>query len=212
MPSQRTKFALTTLAAIAAATVSAALWPTASWSEDAAAPAATPHASQIAAARNAIKLLSDGLQGELKTAMAAGGPVAALSVCNVVAPVIAANTQAATLIKVKRTSHKVRNPDNAPDELEGKVLADFLAKTEAGADLKTLEHSEVATTESGKRVLRYFKAIPMQAEPCLACHGSAISDEVKTAIGTLYPDDQAVGFKAGDLRGMFSAAVPLGAE
>ncbi|MBS0204581.1 MAG: DUF3365 domain-containing protein [Planctomycetes bacterium] len=40
---------------------------------------------------------------------------------------------------------------------------------------------------------------------CLACHGpkDQIADDVQEQLTRLYPDDQAVGFNEGDLRGWF---------
>ena len=46
-------------------------------------------------------------------------------------------------------------------------------------------------------------AAPM-LEGCLACHGSDIEPQTAAAIRALYPDDEAVGFAVGDLRGAFS--------
>ena len=48
---------------------------------------------------------------------------------------------------------------------------------------------------------------------CQMCHGPAesISDEVRAAIAEHYPEDQATGFTAGDLRGWFWVEVPPGA-
>ena len=50
-----------------------------------------------------------------------------------------------------------------------------------------------------------MKAIPT-GEVCLKCHGSNVAPDVKAAIGELYPEDQATGFKAGELRGAFSVS------
>lgn len=41
-------------------------------------------------------------------------------------------------------------------------------------------------------------------EGCLACHGPAIEPKTAAAIEALYPNDEAVGFRVGDLRGAFS--------
>ena len=45
---------------------------------------------------------------------------------------------------------------------------------------------------------------PILLQPlCTACHGEKISKEVAIIIDEMYPEDQAVGFKTGDLRGVF---------
>jgi hypothetical protein len=45
------------------------------------------------------------------------------------------------------------------------------------------------------------------------CHGprEMIADEVQTALSAHYPEDRAVGFSEGDLRGWFWIEVPLSA-
>jgi hypothetical protein len=51
----------------------------------------------------------------------------------------------------------------------------------------------------------------MVASPCLACHGDpeAIDPQVKRLLAERYPDDTAVGYKPGDLRGAVSVSVLL---
>ncbi len=41
-------------------------------------------------------------------------------------------------------------------------------------------------------------------EPGLTCHGSSLQPELKAEILCLYPNDQATGFKPGELRGAFT--------
>jgi len=157
-------------------------------------------------ARAAVKAMGGALQTKLKEALAADGPVAAVQVCKTIAPEIAKEQSKAARMTIRRTALKVRNPDNAPDALERKVLEDFTARLAAGADANTLEHIEEITGD-GKTTVRYFKAIPTAAAPCLVCHGSAVSGELKETIDKLYPNDQATGFKEGDLRGAFSVTM-----
>jgi len=157
-------------------------------------------------ARAAVKAMGGALQTKLKEALAADGPIAAVQVCKTVAPEIAQEQSKAAGMTIRRTALKVRNPDNAPDALERKVLEDFTARLAAGADANTLEHVEEVTGD-GKTTVRYFKAIPTAAAPCLVCHGSAVSGELKETIDKLYPSDQATGFKEGDLRGAFSVTM-----
>ena len=53
-----------------------------------------------------------------------------------------------------------------------------------------------------------MKAIPT-AQLCLACHGENIDSITRTRLEKLYPDDQAAGYKVGDIRGAFSITQPL---
>ncbi len=45
---------------------------------------------------------------------------------------------------------------------------------------------------------------------CLVCHGETIAPAVREALVEHYPQDQAMGFKAGDLRDAFSVEWPGG--
>ena len=155
-------------------------------------------------AAGAIKGLAQNLKKELKAAMKSGGPVEAIKVCNTVVPSIAAAQSQEHGLNVRRTALKLRNPDNAPDDFERKVLEKFVADIAAGKDPKTLAYAEAVKTADGTE-LRFMKAVPT-GEVCLKCHGGNVAPEVKAAIDKLYPEDQAIGFKAGELRGAFSVS------
>ena len=150
----------------------------------------------------AIKGLAQNLKKELQAAMKAGGPVKAIEVCNTVAPSIANAQSQESGLTIRRTALKLRNPDNAPDDFERTVLEKFVADIAADKDPKKLAYTEAVKTDDGT-VLRFMKAIPT-GELCLKCHGGNVAPEVKAAISKLYPEDQATGFKAGELRGAFS--------
>lgn len=180
----------------------------------AAAPAVFSHAAEadeteaLRQARTAAKDLGERLKGELVAAIKSGGPVTALQVCNTVAGDLAIQASKQHGLTVGRTALRVRNPNNAPDAYERKVLEEFLEKAASGADLSKLEHIEVVSG-NGEKTFRYMKAIPMAAQPCLACHGSELKPEVKAEISRLYPEDQATGFKPGELRGAFTISGKL---
>lgn len=157
-------------------------------------------------ARTAIKELAEGLKGQLTDAIKAGGPKPAIEVCKTAAPQLAGEASEKHGLSIRRTALKVRNPDNAPDAWERGVLEEFLKRAAAGEDGAKLEHSELVT-ENGVPLIRLMKAIPMAAEPCSTCHGTAIEPELKTEIDRLYPADQATGFSPGDIRGAFSVRI-----
>ncbi len=54
-----------------------------------------------------------------------------------------------------------------------------------------------------------MKAIPTAEKPCLACHGGKIQIKVTETLDKLYPQDQARGYKAGDIRGAFTITQPM---
>ena len=163
-------------------------------------------AARIGASREAIGSFAGALQEQLKSAMAAGGPTAAIEVCKIVAPDIAAEASEERGWRIGRTSLKLRNPANAPDAWELSVLRDFEARKAAGEDPAGIDRAAFVVRD-GKRTFRYMKAIGTQAV-CTRCHGAAIAPEVAAALDALYPEDRARGFEVGDIRGAFTIVQP----
>ena len=155
-----------------------------------------------AEAEKAIQAFSKELKAELRAGLKAGGPAQAIKVCRQKAPQIAESVSAKTGWQIGRTSLKLRNPDNAPEAWEQKVLELFQAQAEKGAKPEDLVFSEVVQRD-GKRVFRFMQGIKTGGL-CLKCHGSQLSPQVKERLVELYPYDLAVDFKAGELRGAFT--------
>ena len=165
------------------------------------------YTAEVDASRATVKEFMQTLKQELQGGMQDGGPVNAISVCNLSAPGIANTYSVRNGWDVGRTSLRLRNPANAPDAWERSVLVSFDERKAAGEDPAKMEHHEVVR-QDGVKVLRYMKAIPT-AKLCLACHGENIDSITRTRLEKLYPDDQALGYKAGDIRGAFSITQPL---
>ena len=161
---------------------------------------------QVAESRAAAAEFMQTLKGELMQGLQAG-PVNAIGVCKLRAPAIAGELGARKGWQVGRTSLKVRNPANTPDDWERAGLESFEQRKQAGEDPATLEYYAVVEQE-GKPVFRYMKAIPT-AELCLTCHGEKIDPAVVAKLAELYPGDQARGYQAGDIRGAFTFIEPL---
>jgi hypothetical protein len=164
-------------------------------------------ADEIKASRTAAKTFGMNLKGELQKAVKAGGPLSGIAVCNERAMQIAEDTSKDLGLEVGRTSLKVRNSDNAPDNWEQEVLQTFEERKAAGEPVGELEYYEIVDHDGGK-TFRYMKAIPT-AKVCLACHGDSLSAELAAKLDELYPDDRARGFKEGDIRGAFTISKPL---
>lgn len=158
---------------------------------------AAPAADDLALARAKTQAFGLQLKQTLMAAMQAGGPVVAMNACNLQAPGLAAG-QSDDHWQVGRTSARLRNRANAPDEWEQATLAEFAARLADGASLDTLERLQPTATG-----FRYMQAIGV-AGPCLVCHGTAIDPAVAEQLERLYPGDQARGYQPGDLRGAFS--------
>jgi hypothetical protein len=158
-------------------------------------------------ARGLIKQFGSSLKGQLVSSMKEGGPVKAIKFCNLRAPGIANETAAQSGWEIGRTSLKIRSPGNTPDAWELGVLEQFEIRMASGADLATLDFSEVVET-NGKKMFRYMKAIPTE-KACLNCHAAKVSPEVEEQLKALYPEDKARGFNEGDIRGAFTLSKPL---
>ena len=143
------------------------------------------------------------LVGHVKKSMKSGGPVKTITVCNEIAPAVAAKLSKKHGVELGRTSLKLRNPNNAPDAWEKNVLMKFEQRKAAGEKLKTMAFKEIVM-EDGKQYFRMMKAIPTAKKPCLMCHGSKVKAEIENQLIKLYPEDKARGYKAGDIRGAFS--------
>ncbi len=140
------------------------------------------------------------LAGNLKKAMKSGGPVEAIKFCNLKANPLVDSLSKAHHATIKRTSSKLRSPANAPSELEAKQLAAYMEDVKANKPLQP----KVVLTSDNK--VQFFAPIKTKAV-CLKCHGAADSDKLPKhykVIQELYPNDQATGYKEGELRGIWS--------
>ncbi len=159
---------------------------------------------KVKEARLQAKALGSALKSRLQQAIQAGGLEAGVKECQLAAEPIA-NQLSQNGWQVGRTALKVRNANNAPDKWESEQLALFSnLLTKANADNSMLNkplESYFYNRDSGE--FRYMMAIE-QDQICMACHGAKITPSVKQTILQYYPDDQATGFKLGELRGAFT--------
>jgi len=132
------------------------------------------------------------------------GIVSAVAVCSETAHILSNNFGLERGVFIKRVSFKNRNQFNYPDEYESEILNKFASMKQRGELNENSEHSEIITVEEIKYI-KYMKPIFIQAE-CLNCHGkeNEIADPVKKIINKEYPQDKAIGYSPGDLRGAVS--------
>jgi hypothetical protein len=166
--------------------------------------AAVPQAV-LGQARSAADTLGTQLQGRLLAAIEEGGPLQAVEVCSVEAQEIA-RTLSQDGALVRRVSLRTRNPLNDPDLHETRKLEEWQARwgqQEVGEEWDVV-------SENGQTTLRYLRPIPL-AGPCTTCHGDPeqIAPEVMALVRRLYPQDRALGFAPGDLRGAVSVSIPF---
>jgi hypothetical protein len=159
---------------------------------------AAPATEAPAAARGAELLLP--FKQQLQAALAAGlaeGPVGAIGVCRDRAPQIAADLSVGG-VRMGRTSHRLRNPANAPPAWTEPLLARYLVSLEARTP---------AAVPIGDGRAGYVEPITVQPL-CLGCHGSTLAPGIADRLTELHPGDQATGFAAGDFRGLFWVEFP----
>jgi hypothetical protein len=172
-------------------------------------PAQDESASELAQSRTIAKELVGELGAALKKSLAEEGPAGAIKVCKNVAVDKAAALSRAHGARVTRVSLKVRNPLlGLPDAWERAGLLQFEARAAKSEPAEKMELGE-RVDEGGTRFFRYLKAIPVQPM-CLSCHGApnAMPADVKAALATEYPRDQAVGYALGEIRGAISIKIP----
>jgi len=151
-----------------------------------------------------IKMLGGALKKEVKAKMKED-PTGALAMgfCSEKAKEITedVNTKLPDYASVRRTALRVRNEANKPDETDIKIMK---AYEKAIAD-KTFQPKDIKVVEVNN-TYRIYKPLPAK-KMCLKCHGQNISDNIKTVLKKVYPNDKATGFKEGDLRGVIVAEI-----
>lgn len=183
--------------------------------ETSAAPAAGPElapAVQQAArergraiATETFSLLSSNLQAALQS----GGVSNALPFCSLAASPLTASMAEKHGVTLRRVTHKARNPAGKADAIELAVLKSFETALVAG-NSANFPPPFVTNLVAGQAT--FFAPIVLNHELCLKCHGEPgqdISAGNLAVIRQHYSQDEATGFKLGDLRGAWRIDFPL---
>jgi hypothetical protein len=153
----------------------------------------------VARADQAMEALRSRLLARLNALLAERGPAGGIEACSAEAAALAREIGAESRLELGRTSHRVRNPSNAPRAWAADQVRAAAGKR--GGEVKA------AVVDLGDRVgvLRPITAAPA----CTRCHGApeAIDPEVRALLAKRYPQDRATGFAAGDHRGFMWAEV-----
>jgi hypothetical protein len=164
---------------------------------------------EVAASRARGTNIRDPLKDALQQAIQDGGPVNGIAVCHEKAGQIAADLGQKQEMLVGRTSLKLRNPANAPDNWELAVLKQFEARKaqgEPGRQTGVLRGhrrrpgQENLPLHEGDSHRRPLPELPRRE------HRSRRGRQTENE---LYPNDKARGFKEGELRGAFTLSKPL---
>lgn len=161
-----------------------------------------PDALRDAVARGdvVVDAMQKAMLGELAKELQRGGAAGAMKACHLAATAVAHEVALKEGVAAGRTSHKLRNPTNAPASWAAPIVASHAGKPAAGIDGYVVD--------LGDRV-GLMRPIPFRAA-CAACHGARdrLAPAVVKELTDRYPHDQAFGFKEGDLRGWFWVEVP----
>lgn len=145
-------------------------------------------------------LTTSALQKALKGAIQEGGLEYAIKFCNLEALEITDSISEMESVAVKRVAKKYRNPLNEMNDLENDLFASYVSQLQNEQSL----HPVIMADSKGHPV--FYQPIYTGAL-CLNCHGEMgtnINAELAGTIQKLYPEDQATGFKEGQLRGMWA--------
>ncbi len=158
--------------------------------------------AELARADEAMLALQTRLIEALTSELERSGATGAIQVCRDAAPTITSEVSGDVGVTVARTRPLLRNPDNVPPEWARELV-------EQAAGMKVEDATQHAV-DLGDRVgvLRPIGTLGM----CTTCHGdeAAMEPELRNLISESYPDDEAIGFEVGDLRGWMWAEVPRG--
>jgi hypothetical protein len=152
------------------------------------------------------KEAQEQLMKTLQTAITEHGVPGAVEFCNTKALPILKEVGDQYGVIIRRPSNNYRNPVDRPNKNEEPVLEAYEYNEKKGI---RSEPNIQKVTEGN--LLLFTNAITIPGALCLNCHGEPgkdINEETLNKINQLYPEDKAQGHKIGDLRGMWSIAIP----
>ncbi|TGL99738.1 Tll0287-like domain-containing protein [Leptospira jelokensis] len=138
------------------------------------------------------------LSKKLMEAMKEGGTKKAIPFCHENALTFTESLGKKANVELKRISNRPRNPKNALTKEEKEIFS--LVQSAKGKDGVFPNH-----LVSSDRAVTVFVPITIQGQ-CVQCHGKpeGMEKETKEILKTLYPNDLALGYEVGDLRGLFA--------
>ncbi|MEQ9287512.1 MAG: DUF3365 domain-containing protein [Cyclobacteriaceae bacterium] len=145
------------------------------------------------------------LSEKLATSIKENGIPGSIKFCRTVALPLTDSIGMANQVSIKRTSIKLRNPENRPNSLEGQLLEAYQYSFEHQQEMR----EEVQAVDGTNSVL-FTKPILLKNPVCLNCHGEIgnnLLDENDKLLKSLYPADSATGYKLNDFRGMWSITI-----
>ena len=110
---------------------------------------------------------------------------------------------------IKRTSLRLRNPANHPDDADRAALNIIDSALRGGSDVPAVLVQKIAQpgVPAEWRVYRPITTMPL----CVKCHGPLedLSPEVRAKLALKYPNDHATGFTAFQWRGLIRISMTV---
>ncbi len=141
----------------------------------------------------------------LQEALMQGGVENAISFCNIQAMPLVDSLSKSYGATIRRVSDRVRNPLDKPNDLEMELLNAYKFQLKDAVPL----NANVQPLD-GEQYL-FTKPILVDNALCLSCHGKPENGMLQATddfIKSKYPEDAATGYEIGDLRGIWSIAIP----
>ncbi|PKP13267.1 MAG: hypothetical protein CVU08_06270 [Bacteroidetes bacterium HGW-Bacteroidetes-3] len=143
-----------------------------------------------------FKALSEKLTAQMKM----GGTAQAIPFCNIEAMPLTQEMSEKYRVNIKRTSNKLRNQKNKPTERELEIINNYHKLISEKKGINPI-------VEINNNNNRHFYAPIVVKANCLVCHGKVgefVTVKTDSIIKSLYPNDKAIGYNEGDLRGIWS--------
>ncbi|HWA28662.1 MAG TPA: DUF3365 domain-containing protein [Lacunisphaera sp.] len=112
-----------------------------------------------------------------------------------------------TITQVKRTSLRVRNPANAPDDADRAALDLIKSQLEQGDPVSKVLVQRV-TTPGQPAEWRVYRPISAMNE-CMQCHGNIgkMDPRVADRLQETYPEDKAINYREWEWRGLLRVSI-----
>lgn len=136
------------------------------------------------------------LGGTLMNAISERGTKGAVEFCNIEAIPITLSQSKKHGVNLKRVTDRPRNPSNQASEMGLKYIEKFKKQHARGEEIEPV----IVSYNEAKN----FYSPILTNDNCLQCHGEVgndINSNVYEKINWLYPDDLAIDYQAGEVRG-----------
>jgi len=161
------------------------------------------------AGESAIQLVGNRLILEVNQVLAAKGAEEAIEVLHLKTLTLPpAGPGKPSITAVRRTSLKVRQPANAPDNADLAALMSIQKELMDGNNPPKLLLQRIEAAGTTPEEWRVYRPISVMSS-CVVCHGpvDTLLPSVKAKLERLFPEDKAVNYAAYDWRGVIRVSV-----